>query len=88
MAYQCPRCGERVSRSTRSGCLFGGGLVGAMLSAAFSPMECRNCGQIPTHEFHPSDRMSMRMGAFALVFGSIILLVVVIGVIVALNSKW
>jgi len=34
MAYQCPRCGEKVSRSARSGCLFGGGLVGAMLSAA------------------------------------------------------
>ena len=86
MAYKCPRCGDPVSRSTKSGCLFGGGLVGALLSAAFSPMECRNCGTIPTHEFPPGDRVSMRMGAFGLILGAVILLVVVIVVLVALNA--
>jgi uncharacterized membrane protein YidH (DUF202 family) len=76
-----------VSRAARSGCLYGGGIVGAMLAAAFAPMQCARCGEIPTHEFPPEDRNSMTMTTVGLVIGALVLLVVVIGIIVLVNVK-
>ena len=87
MAIMCPRCGEPVARARRSGCLFGGGLVGYLLASAFAPMTCRNCGDIPSHEFSAEERSSMTMSTVGLVVGAIVLLVVVIGVLVLINAR-
>ena len=35
----------------------------------------------------PGDRMSMRLGAILLIGGSLVILVIVIGLLIALNAK-
>jgi hypothetical protein len=86
VAYTCPRCNGPVTRAHRSGCLFGGGVVGWLLAAAFAPMTCRQCGDIPSHEFPPEARNRMTMNTVMLVVGAVLLLAVVIGGIVLLNA--
>ena len=87
MAYQCPRCGDPVSCAHRSGCLFGGGVVGALLAAAFAPMTCRKCGDIPSHEFPPEDRSRMTMSTVGLAVGAVVVLVAVIVLVALLNAR-
>ena len=85
MAYNCPRCGDSVKRGSSTAAQIGGGLVGALIYAAFGAFNCNNCGKLAKSEFPPEDRSKMMMGSIGLVVAAIVLLIVVIFIIVALR---
>ena len=85
MAYNCPRCGNQVRRGSSTAAQIGGGLVGALIYAAFGAFNCNNCGKIAKSEFSPEDRSKMTMGSLGLFAGAILLLIVVIIILVALR---
>jgi len=65
MSYQCPRCGDRVTR------IFprrvpGFGLLGPMVYFLFVSCECARCGLIPRREFAPEDRRKMALTTLAM----------------------
>jgi hypothetical protein len=86
MAYQCPRCGEPVERGQSSGAAFAGGLVGSLIYSAFGGFECPSCGKIPKHEFPPEVQTQMTKGSVMMVGGALVLVAVVIGLLVWLQS--
>ena len=75
--------GKRGSSTTAG---VAGGLVGALVFAAFAPFQCESCGKIPMSEFPPEVRSKARFGSLALVGGALLLLVLVVGLIVYINS--
>ena len=85
MAYQCPRCGDAVSRGSSSTAQMAGGIVGALLAAAFGSFACKKCGKIPRNEFPDEVRNRMLLGSLGFVVGAVVLFVVVIGVLAALR---
>ncbi|MBN1675864.1 MAG: hypothetical protein JXR37_32775 [Kiritimatiellae bacterium] len=85
MSYACPRCGESVRRAGSKGAQMAGGLVGALLAAAFGAFECPKCGKISRSEFPPDVRRKMMKGSLGLVAGAVLVIVLVIVVIAALN---
>jgi hypothetical protein len=87
MAYQCPRCGNQVSRNYSTTAQLAGGLVGALFAGAFGSFGCKQCGKIPRAEFPPDVRNKMMMGSLGMVAGAVVLFVMVIVAVVALNSK-
>ena len=86
MAYNCPRCGNPVQRGSSTAAQISGGIVGALIYAAFGAFNCGNCGKIAKREFPPEDRSKMMMGSLGLVVGAIVLFVVVIIILVALRG--
>jgi len=78
MAYNCPRCGEVVERSSSSGAAVVGGLVGSLIYSAFGAFECPSCGKIPRKEFPPEARRKMVLSSVLMVVGAIVLLIVVL----------
>lgn len=86
MAYQCPRCGDPVSRSYSTTAQLAGGLVGALFVAAFGSFGCKKCGKIARGEFPADVQNRMMLGSVGMVAGAVVLLVVVIGALIALNS--
>lgn len=85
MAYNCPRCGEQVQRKSSIVAGATGGVVGALLGAAFGGFECASCGKIPRKEFSPEVRNKMLLNSVLMVVGAVVLFIVVIGVIIALQ---
>jgi purine-cytosine permease-like protein len=85
MAYQCPRCGDKVSRKYSSTAQMAGGLVGALFVAAFGSFGCKRCGKIPRSEFPQEVRSRMLMGSLGLIVGAFVLFAVLVGVLVALR---
>jgi DNA-directed RNA polymerase subunit RPC12/RpoP len=85
MAYKCPRCGEPVQRGTSSSAAMSAGLVGAMFYAAFGSFQCKNCGKLRRSEFPVEDRSSMLFGSFALIFGAVLLVALVLWLVVSLE---
>jgi len=85
MAYQCPRCGDSVSRNYNRTAQMAGGLVGALFVAAFGSFGCKKCGKIPRGEFPTEVRNRMMLGSVGLIVGAVVLFVVVIGVIAAMR---
>jgi uncharacterized membrane protein YidH (DUF202 family) len=85
MTYQCPRCGDPVSRNYNRTAQMAGGLVGAMVVAAFGSFGCKKCGKIARGEFPAEVRNRMMLGSVGLIVGALVLFVVVIGVIAALR---
>jgi len=86
MAYRCPRCGGEVQRGANAAAGVAGGAVGALLYAAFGSFQCKKCGPIPKREFPPEVRQQMTLGSVGLIVGAIVLIVVVIGILVALQA--
>ena len=86
MAYQCPRCGGPVQRGSSSTAAIAGGILGALLYAAFGSFQCKKCGPIPQSEFPPEVRSQMQRGSLALVIGGLVLVVVLIVVIALLAT--
>jgi hypothetical protein len=62
-----------------------GGLVGALVVAAFGSFGCKKCGKIPRREFPAEVQSRMRLGSLGLIAGAVALLVVVVGVYAALS---
>src|SRR5262245_61279127 len=83
MAYQCPRCGQPVERGSSPAAGVAGGLVGALIFAAFGPLKCKTCGPIAKHEFPPDVRQKMMLGSLALVATAVVVLVAAIAVLIA-----
>jgi len=86
MAYQCPRCGQNVSRASSTQAAVAGGLVGSLLYGAFGSFECRQCGSIAEEEFPPEVRKQMMVGSICMVAGAVALFAIVVVVLIALNS--
>jgi hypothetical protein len=86
MAYQCPRCGGEVQRGSNAAAGVAGGAVGALLYAAFGSFQCKKCGPIPKREFPPEVQQQMTMGSVGLIVGAVVLIVVVIGILVAIQA--
>lgn len=86
MAYECPRCGKVVKRGSSSTAGVAGGVVGALVFAAFASFQCETCGKIPMNEFPPDVRSKARFGSLAMVIGAIVLLVLVVSLLVYLKS--
>jgi len=95
MAYTCPKCGGPVQRGTHSGAAAVGGVVGAMLGAAFASFECPKdfasfeCpkdGVIERASFPPEVRSQMTRNSVLLGVGALVVLVAAIGLLVAINS--
>jgi hypothetical protein len=63
-----------------------GGAVGALLFAAFGGFQCKQCGSIPKREFPEDVQRQMTLGSVAMVGGAVLLIIIVIGVLVALNA--
>lgn len=78
MAYACPRCGKPVRRGGSTAAGLAGGLVGALVYAAFGSFRCQTCGKIPMSEFPPEVRSKARLGSFALIGGAVLLIILVI----------
>ncbi len=89
MAYVCPRCGEPVQRGGHAPG-YVGGIVGALIAAAFGGFTCQKCGPIPRSEFPVEAQQKMTTGTVLLVFGAITVLIVTITLIVWLSSlgRW
>ena len=83
MAYQCPRCGEDVSRGYSSGAQVAAGLVGALFYAAFGAFECKKCGKIPRSEFPSDVQAKMAVGTLIMV---LVAIGIAIGAIALLGS--
>ncbi len=83
--YQCPKCSGPVQRKDNAAAGATGGLVGVMLSVAFAGFQCAKCGPIARSEFPDEVRSKMLMKSLALGVGALVLLVVVIGVVAAIN---
>jgi hypothetical protein len=73
MAYQCPRCGGNVQRGYSKKAQVAAGLVGALFYAAFGPLQCQHCGEIPRDEFPTTDRTKMASMTFLMVAGGVAL---------------
>lgn len=86
MAYQCPRCGGVVQRGSSTAAGVAGGLVGALLVAAFGSFQCKQCGKIAPDEFSPEVRSKMRIGSITMVIVAVVLLVAVIALLVVLKT--
>jgi hypothetical protein len=86
MAYQCPRCGGNVQRGSSTAAGAAGGLVGALLFAAFGAFQCKQCGKIPSHEFPPHVRSRMRTGSIMMIVVAVVLLVAVTALVIALQN--
>jgi len=86
MAYQCPRCGQNVSRASSTQAALAGGLVGSLLYGAFGSFECRQCGSISEEEFPPEVRRKMMFGSIGMMAVAVTLLAIVVVVLIALNS--
>lgn len=86
MAYACPRCGGKVSRQTSTAGRAMGGIAGLLIGMAIGGFSCGACGAIPKSEFPEDVQSQMTMGSVGLVGGAIVLIVVVVGVLVAINS--
>jgi hypothetical protein len=87
MAYVCPRCGQPLQRgsSTTAGAV--GGLVGALIYAAFGAFQCKGCGPIPRSEFPPEVRSRMTLGSLSLIGVAVALLAAVI-YLLAILQRW
>lgn len=86
MAYQCPRCGDLVSRKRSATAQIAGGLIGALFVAAFGSFRCQKCGKIPHAEFPAETQNRMRLGSLGLIGGGVLLLVVIVGLLVVLQN--
>jgi len=86
VAYQCPRCGDPVSRKYSSTAQIAGGLVGGLLVAAFGSFGCKKCGKIPRSEFPSEVQTRMMLGSLALLAGVVVLFVAVVGLLVVLRG--
>ena len=86
MAYHCPRCGGSVRRGKSQAAGMAGGLVGALLYAAFGAFQCKKCGTIATREFPPEVRQRMVIGSFGLIATAIIVLVLVVCLLIYLKG--
>ena len=62
-----------------------GGLVGVLLATAFASFHCAQHGAIARSQFPPEVRSKMMLNSVLMVIGAIVLLVVVIGIIAAVN---
>ena len=87
MAYMCPRCGEPVGRGASKTAGLAGGLVGALLYAAFGSFQCKACGPIARNEFPPDVRSRMVLGSLSLIGIAVVLLVAVIYLLMILQ-RW
>jgi hypothetical protein len=85
VAYVCPRCSGPVNRGGHPVGMVGG-VVGALLAAAFGGFTCKKCGPIPKGEFPPDVQQKMTTGTVLIVFSAIAVLVVAITLIVWLTS--
>jgi hypothetical protein len=61
--------------------------VGALIASAFSGFHCPKCGPIAKSEFPPDVQSKMTFGSIAMVGIAVVLLVVVIGLIVFIQSR-
>ena len=86
MAYQCPRCGGDVQRGSNAAAGMAGGAVGALLYAAFGSFQCKKCGPIPKREFPPEVQQQMTLVSMGLIVGAVVLIVVVIGILIAIQA--
>ena len=86
MAYQCPRCGGPVQRGASTTAHVAGGMVGALLYAAFGSFRCKKCGSIEKREFSPEVQQKMMLGSFALIGGAVILLALVVSLLFWLKT--
>jgi DNA-directed RNA polymerase subunit RPC12/RpoP len=86
MSYKCPRCKRPVKRGSSTGAALAGGAAGAMIAAAFSPLQCPNCGPIKKHEFPPDVQKKLTAGTLAYVGGATVLVVVCIVLLVAIKQ--
>ena len=84
MAYECPKCGGPVHRNTNSRA-GGGGIVGALLVAAFGKFQCPKCGPIAKSDFPPEVHGQMTRNSMIMVIVALAVLVGVIALIVALQ---
>jgi hypothetical protein len=85
MAWACPKCSAPVQRGSSSVAQHAGGLVGALLVAAFASFECAKCGKLARSTFPPEVQSQMTRNSSLMAAGALILFVVVVGVLVALN---
>lgn len=54
-----------------------GGLIGALLAAAFGAFQCAKCGKIPTQEFPVDVRTQIRRNSALMIIGAMALVIVV-----------
>lgn len=87
MAYACPRCQRPVQRKSNALAQSLGGLVGAMMAAAFGSFECRNCGILKSREFPPEVRSKMRTASAGMIVGALVIVVVVLAVLAYVKSR-
>lgn len=86
MAYQCPRCGKPVERSSSAMAAGAGGAVGALMYSAFASFRCKVCGPLKKSEFPPEVRQTMLLGTLGIVVGAIVLLVVAFALLILINK--
>ena len=76
--YLCPRCGGVLQRGWSFMASVQGGLVGGLLYGAFSSLECRKCGKIPSRKLPRDARHECWVGSVFMVAGAILVFVVVL----------
>jgi hypothetical protein len=64
-----------------------GGVVGALLAAAFGGFSCKQCGPIPKAEFPPDVQQKITTSTVLLVLGAIAVLVVAITLVALVTAR-
>lgn len=85
MSYACPRCGGPASRGSSSTAQHAGGLVGALLYAAFAGFNCVKCGKLERSAFPAEVQSQMTRNSALLGVGALALLAAVLALLAALN---
>jgi len=85
MAYGCPRCGGKVSRTYDRGSQEAAGLIGLLLVAAFGPFDCKRCGSIEFREFPAGARVRMVLGSVVLLVAALAL--VALGILLVIKAR-
>lgn len=83
----CPRCGGPLQRSSSATAGMAGGLVGGLLYAAFSPLECKKCGKIPSSELPDDARHEFWVGSIFMAAGAILILIVALLILMGTNTS-
>lgn len=86
MAYQCPRCGDKVERTASTVGAAAFGLVGALIASAFGPLKCKQCGIVSKSEFPPHVQSQMTRGSIGLILTAVLVLMVALAAIAYFNG--
>jgi len=75
-----------VERATSVSVSVAGGALGSLIYGAFAPLRCKQCGPISKQEFPPQVQREINQNSVLMILGAVVLLAVVIGLLVLIQT--